>query len=132
MQAALARRLEDAVREDVEMDRHIEVDDMLKLCHRYVDNHYSGEPPIALGAVVALARTGISGVANVLPFTCLPGTLVMAVSGSLRKDHDNLPWVDIAFDGQQDASIETRLQAFMHQAREFALRHEFDRPRQWR
>jgi predicted nucleotide-binding protein (sugar kinase/HSP70/actin superfamily) len=131
-QSVLARRLDNAVRDDVEMDRNIEINEMLELCQPYVDNHYSGDPPIALGTAAALARTGISGVVNVLPFTCLPGTLVAALSGSFRKDHDNIPWVDIAFDGQQDASIETRLQAFMHQAREFALGHGFARPRRWR
>jgi len=35
-------------------------------------------------------------------------------------DHDGIPWENIAFDGQEDAGIETRLQAFVHQAREFA------------
>ena len=82
-------------------------------------------------AASALARTGISGVAAILPFTCLPGTIVASLSASFRRDHDGLPWVDIAYDGQEDTGIATRLQAFVHQAREYCRRRGYDRPRVW-
>jgi hypothetical protein len=58
-------------------------------------------------------------VANILPFTCQPGTLITAVASGLRQDYGNLPWVDIAYDGQDDAGIETRMQAFVYQAYEY-------------
>jgi len=47
--------------------------------------------------------------------------LVTSVTSDFRRDHKNIPWENIAYDGQQDASIETRLQAFMHQANEYKL-----------
>jgi hypothetical protein len=50
----------------------------------------------------------------------MPGTLVASVSDQLRKDKGNIPYVSIAYDGQEDSSIELRLQAFMHQASEYA------------
>jgi hypothetical protein len=50
----------------------------------------------------------------------MPGTLVASVSDQLRKDKGNIPYVSIAYDGQEDASIELRLQAFMHQASQYA------------
>ncbi|MEI8115120.1 MAG: hypothetical protein WCI54_15930, partial [Bacteroidia bacterium] len=62
------------------------------------------------------------GICNVLPFTCMPGTLIISISGAFRKDHNNIPWVDHAYDGQDDASIDTRLQAFMYQVREYQQR----------
>jgi predicted CoA-substrate-specific enzyme activase len=99
---------------DGRLDLHLH--EMLDSCEPYVHHHYDGDPPLALGTAAALAKRGISGVANILPFTCQPGTLISAVAGELRMDHDNLPWVDIAYDGQDDAGIDTRLQAFMYQA----------------
>ena len=104
---------------------------MLELCGPYIHRDYVGDPPIALGAAAALAKTGISGVAAILPFTCLPGTIVASLSTSFRKDHDDMPWVDIAYDGQEDTGIATRLQAFVHQAREYCRRHGLDKPRVW-
>ena len=62
----------------------------------------------------------MAGIVNILPFTCMPGTLICSQSNKFREDHDNIPWVDIAYDGQDDIGIDTRLQAFMHQAQEFA------------
>ncbi|MBA7641023.1 hypothetical protein ES703_48695 [subsurface metagenome] len=132
VQELTSRRLADAVKEAAEMERTVQVEKMLERCGAYIHRHYDGDPPIALGSAAALAAGGLSGVANILPFTCLPGTLISSVSGVFRQDHDNIPWVDIAYDGQEDTGIETRLQAFMHQAFEFARVHGFDKPRIWR
>jgi hypothetical protein len=70
-------------------------------------------------------------VANILPFTCMPGTIICAVSNDFKKDHNNIPWLNYAYDGQEDSGIETRLQAFMHQAREFSETNGFDKPVKW-
>ncbi len=101
-------------------DKEIAVKDMLNACGPYVHRHYDGDPALNLGTSAILADRGISGIANILPFTCMPGTIVAAVSDQLRKDKDNIPYVSIAYDGQEDASIKLRLQAFMHQAHQFA------------
>jgi len=101
-------------------DKEVAVKDMLNACGPYVHRHYDGDPALNLGTSAILADKGISGIANILPFTCMPGTLVASVSDQLRKDKGNIPYVSIAYDGQEDSSIELRLQAFMHQASEYA------------
>ncbi len=101
-------------------DKEVAVKDMLNACGPYVHRHYDGDPALNLGTSAILADKGISGIANILPFTCMPGTLVASVSDQLRKDKGNIPYVSIAYDGQEDASIELRLQAFMHQAYQYA------------
>jgi len=63
-----------------------------------------------------------------MPFTCMPGTIVASLSAAFRMDHEEMPWVDIAYDGQEDTGIETRLQAFAHQAREFCRRKGYGVP----
>ncbi len=88
----------------------------------YIHRDYGGDPPLAFGAAAALAKVGISGVANILPFTCLPGTIVTSIAAAFRRDHGGIPWVDVAWDGQEDVGLKTRLEAFAHQAREFAAR----------
>jgi predicted CoA-substrate-specific enzyme activase len=101
-------------------DKEVAVKDMLNACGPYVHRHYDGDPALNLGTSAILADRGISGIANILPFTCMPGTLVTSVSDQLRKDKYNIPYVSIAYDGQEDASIDLRLQAFMHQAYQYA------------
>ncbi len=92
---------------------------MLAMCSPYVHRHYDGDPAISLGTAAYLSSKGIAGVAAILPFTCMPGTLIASVSDSFRKDHNNLPWINIAYDGQDSVSIDTRLQAFVFQVKEF-------------
>jgi predicted nucleotide-binding protein (sugar kinase/HSP70/actin superfamily) len=97
----------------------VSLHDILKLCNPYVNEFYDGDPPIALGSSVALAQRGVSGIAAILPFTCMPGTLIASVSDSFRKDHNNIPFINIAYDGQDSVSLDTRLQAFVFQVKEY-------------
>ncbi len=132
LQQAVEERLVRAAEEGgVEMHRDLPVEKMLDLCMPYLHRDYDGEPPISLGSVAGQCETGISGVVNILPFTCLPGALVAAVSPRFSEEHDGIPWLNIAFDGQEDSSVETRLQAFAYQAEEYARRKGYDRPRAW-
>jgi predicted nucleotide-binding protein (sugar kinase/HSP70/actin superfamily) len=130
-QRRIGATLERGIADAIETERIIDVREILDLCAPYIHRDYVGDPPLALGAAAGLARTGLSGVAAILPFTCLPGTIVASLSPAFRKDHDDMPWVDIAYDGQEDTAIETRLEAFMHQAKEYCLRMGYDRPRVW-
>jgi predicted CoA-substrate-specific enzyme activase len=103
---------------DKKMD--LSLHQILSACNPYVNQYYDGDPPIAMGSAVTLARNGVSGIAAILPFTCMPGTVVASVSDSFRKDFDNIPFINIAYDGQDTVSLDTRLQAFVFQVKEFA------------
>lgn len=104
----------------IDIEKEVTVAEMLKLCNPYVHKDYDGDPVIALGTASSLARKNISGICNILPFTCMPGTLICSVSEMFRKNNNNIPWVDYAYDGQDDVSLETRMQAFMYQAKEYS------------
>jgi len=126
-----AGKLHKAVHGFIDVDRDIPVRSMLSSCGDYIHKHYDGDPALNLGSSVELAKTGISGIVNILPFTCMPGTVVASVAHKLKKDHHNLPYENIAYDGQDDTAIELRIQAFMHQAKEFARRNGFNKPKNW-
>lgn len=108
------------IRKFTDHEKDVSLHDMLRLSNRYVSEFYDGDPPIALGTSVALTERGISGMAAILPFTCMPGTLVASLSDSFRKDHDNIPFINIAYDGQDSVSLDTRLQAFAFQVKEYS------------
>jgi predicted CoA-substrate-specific enzyme activase len=104
--------------------KDVSLHEMLKLSNRYVSEFYDGDPPIAMGSSAALATRGVSGIAAILPFTCMPGTLIASVSDSFRKDYDNIPFINIPYDGQDTVALETRLQAFVFQVKEYAEAHQ--------
>ncbi|MEX0987034.1 MAG: acyl-CoA dehydratase activase [Bacteroidales bacterium] len=114
-----ARKISKAVHHMFDNNLEVSVREMLDACGPYVHRHYDGDPAPNLGTSVVLAQRGISGIANIEPFTCMPGTVVSSVAGSFRNNHKNIPMVVISYDGQEDSSIELRLQAFMHQAYQF-------------
>lgn len=103
----------------IKLKDYFSVNDLIRGSAPYIHKDYDGEPVVALGSASSLSGINISGVIYVLPFTCMPGTIVASVSGDFRKDHNNIPWLNFAYDGQEDASIETQLQAFIHQADEY-------------
>jgi predicted CoA-substrate-specific enzyme activase len=105
----------------IDHEKDVSLHDMLSLCNKYINQFYDGDPPVSIGTSVALAQRGISGIAAILPFTCMPGTLVASVSDTFRKDHNNIPFINIAFDGQDSVSLDTRLQAFVFQVKEYAM-----------
>ena len=126
-----AHRLHKSVGNAVEFQRDIHLDDMLEKCDPYVHKDYDGDPALAFGAASGLMDTEISGIIAILPFACMPGTFIQSVSHVFRQDHDNIPWEDIAFDGHDNIGIDTRLQAFMHQAKQYSKTNGYDKPRAW-
>jgi predicted nucleotide-binding protein (sugar kinase/HSP70/actin superfamily) len=108
------------IKKFVDHEKDVSLHDMLRLSNKYVNEFYDGDPPIAMGSSIALASRGVSGMAAILPFTCMPGTLVASVSDSFRKDHNNIPFLNIPYDGQDTVSLDTRLQAFVFQVKEYA------------
>jgi predicted nucleotide-binding protein (sugar kinase/HSP70/actin superfamily) len=120
-QDVIAYSLLKGIKEFTDHEKDVSLHDMLNLCNTYINKFYDGDPPIAMGTSVALTNRGVSGLAAILPFTCMPGTVVASVSDSFRKDHSNIPFINIAYDGQDSVSLETRLQAFVFQVKEYTM-----------
>jgi len=85
----------------------------------YVHHSFEGEAALSVGKAVDYAKRGVSGIVNVMPFSCMPGTIAGALLKRVQEDHDNIPLLSIAYEGQQDTQTVTRLEAFMHQARAY-------------
>jgi predicted CoA-substrate-specific enzyme activase len=123
-QDIIATSLLRGIEKFIDHEKDVSLHDMLNLCNRYVSQFYDGDPAVSIGTSAALTERGVSGIAAILPFTCMPGTVVASVSDSFKKDHDNIPFINIAYDGQDSVSLDTRLQAFAFQVKEFAMAKE--------
>lgn len=100
---------------------HADAEAVLKAAEPYMPENIGGEAILCIGAPLALMdHGGIQGAVNVFPFGCLPGTVVAAVSRRLRRDRPDLPWLNLAFDGQEDTDNTSRLEAFIFQVRKYA------------
>jgi predicted CoA-substrate-specific enzyme activase len=91
------------------------IKETLGMASAYLHDTFEGEAVLSLGKTTDMLGKGISGVVNVIPFTCMPGTIVNAVMKRFREDHKNLPFLAMAMDGQETQASRIRLEAFMHQ-----------------
>jgi predicted CoA-substrate-specific enzyme activase len=88
----------------------------------YIDSSFEGEAILSVGKTIDFARRGASGVVNIMPFTCMPGTIVSTLLKRYQEENNNIPILNMAYDGQEQTNTLTRLEAFMFQAREFQSR----------
>jgi predicted CoA-substrate-specific enzyme activase len=114
----LERRLEGSIQECYEP----KIGQVLDLASPYLHESFGGEAILSIGKAIDYIKHGLSGIVNTMPFTCMPGTVVTAISKKLREDFDNVPWLNLAYEGLEDANEITRLEAFMHQASEYRKR----------
>lgn len=124
LQKAIEKRITHSLGSIFKLAGEVEVEEMLEHCGEYIHKDYDGDPPLAIGSAVLLAEKQISGVVNILPFTCMPGTINCTVSNNLRKDHHGLPWENFAYDGTDNIGLDTRFEAFIYQVKEYHERQK--------
>ncbi|MFQ5956689.1 MAG: acyl-CoA dehydratase activase, partial [Candidatus Brocadiales bacterium] len=90
--------------------------DVIQKGKKYLHPSFRGEAILSMGRAVEYAEHGMDGIINMVPFHCMPGTVVNALLERFQKDHDGIPIIKMAFDGQEETNEQTRLEAFMHQA----------------
>ncbi len=89
-----------------------------KLCSPYASEDLRGESNLSMGRAVEYARHGLHGVANLIPFNCMPGTIVNTLLWRYAQDYPDMPLLKMVYDGTRQAGDQTRIEAFLYQARQ--------------
>ena len=100
---------------------------IFKKAKPYLDSSFEGEAILSIGKSIDFAKRGASGIVNIMPFTCMPGTIVSALLKRYREENNNIPILNMAYDGQEQTNTLTRLEAFIHQAKEYQHRNRKER-----
>jgi predicted CoA-substrate-specific enzyme activase len=106
----LSDDLEDAIEPDI--------DSTIAHASRYLHPDFEGEAILSIGKSIDYIKTGIAGIVNAIPFTCMPGTIVQAINKRLKQQYPEIPLLTIAYDGTEIAAVQTQMEAFMFQAKE--------------
>jgi len=83
----------------------------------YINPAVRGEAILSMARAVEYAEKGFSGIINIIPFGCMPGTIVSTLLKQFRDKHLNIPTYTIVVDGIKDPGSEMRLEAFVQQCR---------------
>jgi predicted CoA-substrate-specific enzyme activase len=91
---------------------------VLRQATPYIDESFEGEAILSVGKSIDFIDKGACGIINAMPFTCMPGTVSSAILKLIQNKY-NVPVINVAYDGQGESNITTRLEAFMHQVQEY-------------
>lgn len=89
---------------------------------RYIDPSFRGEAILSLGKAADFYHLGLAGVINVMPFTCMPGTITGSFTRRFQRDYHGMPFLNLAFDGQAAGNLPIRLEAFVQQCKSYLER----------
>ena len=92
----------------------------------YLTPAVEGEAILSMGRVVEYAEHGFDGLVNIIPFGCMPGTIVSLLLHQFRLDH-GLPVLNVVVEGTKDPSEELRFNAFIEQCTEHMQRRNSNR-----
>lgn len=73
------------------------------------------EAGLSIAGIMAFANEGFSGVVNIYPFTCMPGTITSAIVRPIMN-RMKIPYLDAPFDGTSHPGFEATVRTFMYQA----------------
>ncbi|HHL39283.1 MAG TPA: CoA activase [Deltaproteobacteria bacterium] len=118
------KRMENILNGDLRGGHEPTTEEILRRSSAYMDDSFEGEAVLSIGKVMHFIEQGVHGIVNAMPFTCMPGTVVNAVLKKVRERNSNIPYLNMVYDGTEDTNAKTRLEAFVHQAREFMGRRE--------
>jgi len=97
------------------------IEHVIELAEPYLHHSFEGEAILTIGKTIEYYHDGFSGVINVMPFTCMPSTIVSGISPNISAQCGGMPILNLSFDGQEDSTLTTRLEAFIEQARQLCL-----------
>lgn len=91
------------------------IKDLLNMASPYVHDSFEGETILSIGKAIDFIQRGCCGIINVMPFGCMPGTIVTALLKVLSEDYD-IPCISIPYDGTESPITELQIEAFMEAA----------------
>jgi len=102
--------------------RELPTQGILDRGHKYLTPAVEGEAILSMGRVVEYAEHGFDGIVNIIPFGCMPGTIVSLLLHQFRQDY-GLPVLNVVVEGTKDPGESIRFEAFIQQAREHMLQN---------
>ena len=85
----------------------------------YLHPSFRGESILSLGKSVDYIKRQSAGLVSIMPFTCMPGTIVSALLKRCKEENNNIPYLNLSYDGQTETNTSTRLEAFMYQVHRY-------------
>jgi predicted nucleotide-binding protein (sugar kinase/HSP70/actin superfamily) len=97
---------------------------IMKKAKPYMNRSIGGEAILSIGKAIDYVESGCGGVVNCMPFTCMPGNIVQAISAEVKRDLGDVPWLNIAYEGPGDPTEDLKIEAFVDQAEQWIKKRQ--------
>jgi len=77
-----------------------------------------------IAKMIDFAVRGADGIINAMCFNCMIGSVSASIIDRLRRDHGDIPAINLVYGGTAGSSQMLKLEAFLHQAKNFAARKD--------
>jgi predicted nucleotide-binding protein (sugar kinase/HSP70/actin superfamily) len=94
------------------------IEHVIELARPYLHHSFEGEAILSVGKIIEYHHQGFGGVVNAMPFSCMPSTVVSTQTMRISAECADMPILNLSFDGQEDSTLTTRLEAFVEQVRQ--------------
>ncbi|MBP7460888.1 MAG: hypothetical protein KBA26_06330 [Candidatus Delongbacteria bacterium] len=92
---------------------------LIEYSREFLSPQYESEAGLTIAKSIDYYHKGIRGIVNTMPFGCMPGNIVSALTHSIRPRIGHIPWLNLAYDGNGSLNMETRIKTFVHQVKEY-------------
>jgi len=106
------------------LEEETSVERVLDYCDPYLVPELEEEVGITVGKALDYINNDVSGIINVMPFTCMPGNIANIMLERIKAEHNNIPVLNINYDGQKENNTETRLETFVFQCKQYNEKQE--------
>ncbi len=80
------------------------------------------EACLSIAGIMEYMQQGYSGIVNIYPFTCMPGTITSCMMRPIMS-RNKIPFLDAPYDGTYQPGREAAIRTFMYQAYQHFNRH---------
>jgi predicted nucleotide-binding protein (sugar kinase/HSP70/actin superfamily) len=102
------------------LDEETPVEEVINYSYRYIVPELEEEVGITIGKALDYINLGVSGIVNVMPFTCMPGNISTILLERIKSDYNNIPVLNLHYDGQKEGNTDARLETFVFQCSQFS------------
>ena len=112
-QEIIEKRLVSPFKEIVRGYEEPEIEEVLELGEKYLHRSLRGEAILTVGKTLHSIHRGRDGVVNVMPFTCMPGNITVAIMTQIEKDYPGFPILNLSYDGSHQANYLNKIRTFV-------------------
>jgi len=111
------------IAETLDGHRDRPIRETLRFIEPYLPISVGGEAMPGMSKAIEMMRHDCSGIVNTLPFTCMPGNIITAISARIVADNENIPWLNMAYEGAAGENDMVKLGAFAESVKAWAAIH---------